>query len=104
MNGVSGFWPLLSSPTVSMVTDEDSAGRCTPLEKASRTDQGQQRRQLDGRDILGTVIAGILAGPLATTAVDIQSHLSTGGSSQLTGILLAGLIVIMVAAAAVGGA
>jgi len=87
-----------------MVTDEDGAGRCTLLEKASRTDQGRQRRQLDGRDILGRVIAVILAGPLATAAVDIQSHLSTAGFSRLSATLRAGLIVIMVTAAAVGGA
>lgn len=87
-----------------MVTDEDSAGRCTPLEKASHTNQGRQRGQIDGRYVLGAFIAVILANPLATAAIDIQSQLSTAGFSWLSATLLAGLIVAAMGVAALGEA
>ena len=83
-----------------MVTDEDSAGRCTPLEKALHTNQGRQRGQIDGRYVLGAFIAVVLADPLATTAIDVQSQPSTAGFSWLSATLLAGLMVAAMVVAA----
>ena len=87
-----------------MVTDEDSAGRCTPLEKASHTNQSRQRGQFGGRYVLGAFIAVVLSDPLATAAIDVQSQLSTAGFSWLSATLLSGLIVAVMAAAALGEA
>ncbi|MFB9813617.1 MULTISPECIES: hypothetical protein [Haloarcula] len=60
-----------------MVEDEDSAQRCTPSEHVSNTDQNLQRGQSDGRLILGAFVVVIIAGPLATAAVDSPSGCSS---------------------------
>jgi len=88
-----------------MEATEDSADRCTPMERVSYTNQNRQRGQIDEQYVLGAFIAVILASPLATAAVDIQYHLSAvTGFSWLSATLLAGLIVAMMVPAALGEA
>ena len=87
-----------------MVDDEDSAQRYTPSEYVSNTDQNLQRGQSDGRLVLGAVIVAVIAGPLATAAIDIRSSLAAvpGFSWQSAG-LIALLTVGAIVAAALGG-
>ena len=84
-----------------MEATENSADRCTPMARVSYTDRNRQREQIDGQYVLGAFIAVILAGPLATAAVEIQYHLpAVTGFSWLSATLLAGLIVAVLVAAA----
>jgi hypothetical protein len=88
---------------MSMADDNDSAERCTPLERVSNTDQNLQRGQIDGRLILGAFVVIVLAGPLATAAVDIQSSLATTPAfTWFSATVIALLIVATIVAAALG--
>lgn len=83
----------------------DSADRCAPMQRVSHIDQNRQRGQIDEQYVLGAFIAVILPSPLATVAVEMQHHLSAvPGISWLSATLLAGLIVAVMAAAALGEA
>ena len=84
-----------------MEATENSADRCAPMQRVSHIDQNRQRRQIDKQYVLGAFIAVTLASPLATVTVEMQHHLSAVPSiSWLSATLLAGLIVVMMAAAA----
>ncbi|WP_336339495.1 hypothetical protein [Haloarcula brevis] len=86
-----------------MVDDEDSARRCTSSEHVLNTDQNLQRGQSDGRFILGAFVVVVIAGPLATAAIDIQSSLAAvPGFSWLSASFIALLIVSVIVAAALG--
>jgi len=86
-----------------MTDDEDSAGHCTSFERVSNNTQDRQRGQISGRLVLVAFVTLVLAGPLATIAVDIQSSLATTSAfSWVTAGIIALLIVGAMAAKALG--
>jgi len=88
-----------------MTAADESAGHCTPFERVSNTDQDRQRGHVDGWLVIGAFIALVLAVPLATAAVDIQSSLAAvPGFSWLTATIIAVLIVAAMVAAVLEGA
>jgi len=90
---------------MSMTDDGNRAGHCTQLGRVSNTDQHRQRGQVDGRLILGAVVAIVFTVPLATAAVDIQSSLAAvPGFSWLTAMVVALLVVAAMVAAVLEGA
>jgi len=86
-----------------MTDDEDGAGHCTSFKRVSNTTQDRQRGQITGRLVLGVFVALVLAAPLATIAVDIQSSLAaTSAFSWVTAGIIALLTVGAMAAKALG--
>jgi len=94
----------MPSTGLSMTADDESAGHCTPIERVSNTDQDRQRGHVDERVVLGAFVALVLAVPLATAAVDIQSSLAAVPNfSWLTATIIALLIVATMVAAVLEG-
>jgi hypothetical protein len=86
-----------------MIDDDDSAGVCTRVWRVSTSDQDHQRGQIDARLILGVLALILVAGPLATTAVDIQSSLAaTPAFSWVSAGAIALLFVAIIVAGLLG--
>ncbi|MGB9951140.1 hypothetical protein ACOZ4F_01885 [Haloarcula marismortui] len=83
-----------------MEATENSADRCTPMERVSYTNQNRQRGQIDEKYGLGAFVAVIPVSPPATAAVKMQHHLSAlAGFSWLSVTVLARQVVTIIVAA-----